>query len=296
MQILYLKTKTVYPVSYVYIIFIPAIPLDTILHWNKEMTDFETLMLTVNYVRLHTISSQFWKKIFLPVIDSKSSMLCRFLLTVISNVKTQTHQEYRTNLMEGLCNAMAKQDPDTSKIISWLITKIFFSKLSYSVKRNIIDIWPATKCNCIDKTRLFCSKTMAIIVEMDALCSELPNSFWEIDVHYICNGRVSNSECSKVHDHLQNSSSTIHLPNKTTISSVDSKQLFDEHTNLSLICKSSLNLLVLKRINTELFNNHVYNYTVRKRGSYPLVTVIFQELSLECRQIFWTVVLVFYHT
>ncbi|XP_071140196.1 uncharacterized protein [Mytilus edulis] len=234
------------------------------------MTDFETLMLTVNYVRLHTISSQFWKRIFLPVIDNKSSMLCRFLLTVISNVKTQTHQEYRTHLMEGLCNAMAKQDPDTSKIISWLITKIYFSKLSYSVKRNIIDIWPATKCNCIDKTRLFCSKTMAIIVELDALCPELPNSFWEIDVQYICNGRVSNSECSKVHDHLQNSSSTIHLPNKISISSVDAKQLFDEHTNLSLICKSSLKSTGFETNKHRIIQQSCVQLYCKKKGFIPI--------------------------
>ncbi|CAC5422927.1 unnamed protein product [Mytilus coruscus] len=248
-----------------------ATPLDTILNQKKAMTDFETLMLTVNHVRLNTISTQFWKSIFLPVIDNKSSMLCRFLLTVISDEKTQTQQEYRMHLMNGLCHAMDKQDSDTSKIISWFITKICFLNLSYIVKKNVIDIWPATKCNCIlDKKRLFCSKTIAIIVEMNTLCSESPNSFWEIDVQYICNGRVSNSECSKVHEHLQKSSSTIHSPNKISISGVDSKHLFDEHKNLSLICKSPLKSTGFKTNKHRIIQQSCIQLYCKKKGFIPI--------------------------
>ncbi|XP_052083731.1 uncharacterized protein LOC127721088 [Mytilus californianus] len=250
-----------------------AIPLETFINRKRKMSDFETLMLTLHHVRRQTLSTQFWTDIFLPVVENRSSILCQFLLTAISEVETRVWQECHLYLMDGLSRAMTNQDKDTAKSIAWFITRKFFLSLRSNFLENVIDIWPAFQCKCLDKKQvLFCCQTVAIIVEVDKLCPELPNGFSEIEVKYILKDNINNGECSKVHEHLQNLSSkiTCNFPNKISISGMDSKHLFDEHTNLSLICKSPFKSTGFRTNNHMIIKQPCIQLYCKKKGFIPI--------------------------
>lgn len=233
------------------------------------MSDFEALMLTVHHVRQNTPSVNFWTNLFLPVVNEKSSMLCRFLLTVISEQETHEWQECRVYLMRGLSDAMANQDKDTSKIIAWFITKMFFVSLSNNVHKHIIDIWPASQCDFFDLTQPLCFKQIAIIVEMDAFCSEIPNMFWEIEVKCSRNDSIINFECSKIHEHLQNSSNSS-FQREISISGEEAKLLFNEHTNLSLIGKSPYKSSGFRVNNHGILKQSCVQLYCKKKGFIPI--------------------------
>lgn len=246
-----------------------AIPLKTIIYTKKKVSDFEALMFTVHHVRQKTLSANFWTNIFLPVVNEKSSMLCRFLLTVISEQETHEWQECRVYLMSGLSYAMANQDKDTSKTIAWFITKMFFVSLSNNVHKHIIDIWPASRCDCLDLTQPLCFKQIVIIVEMNGFCSEVPNMFWEIEVKCSRNDSINNFECSKIHEHLQNSSNR-RFQSEISISGEEAKLLFNEHTNLSLIGKSPYKSTGFRKNNHGIIEHSCVQLYCKKKGFIPI--------------------------
>ncbi|XP_071140194.1 uncharacterized protein [Mytilus edulis] len=141
-------------------------------------------------------------------------------------------------LLEGLASSMINQDKDTSKVFAWFITKKFFLSLDKSIRENITDIWPSFICNCHKRQKVFCSNKIAINIEMNTFRPDLPEIFWKININYIFDDRVNNKENNQIHEYLQNLSGKIHFPNNKSISSVDAKNLFMEHNNLSLVCKS----------------------------------------------------------
>lgn len=237
------------------------------------MSDFETLLLTLNHVKRKTLSTQFWTDIFLPVVQKKSSIVCQFLLTAISEVETCVWQQSHLYLIDGLSRAMTNQDQFTAKTIAWFITRKFFLSLSSNCLENVIDIWPAFQCNCLDKKQvMFCGQTVAIIVEVDKLCPEYPKSFWEIDVKFILKDELNHGECSKVQEHLQSLSSTItcDFPKKVSISGIDSKHLFDKHSNLSLICKSPFKSTGFRTNNHMIIKQPCIQLYCKKKGFIPI--------------------------
>ncbi|CAC5379243.1 unnamed protein product [Mytilus coruscus] len=251
------------------LVLVPDIPLEVDFSGN-QISDFSKLVFTSYHVDRNKLSSTFWVNIFWPVIENKDSNLCLFLLTIMTDMTTDQWKECHHYLLEGLSSSLINQDKDTTKVIAWFITKKFFLSLDASIRENITDIWPAFKCNYHRKQQIFCSDKIAINIEMNILRPDLPDTFWKIDIHYIIDERVQNEESSQIHKHLQNSSGKIHFPNKKSISGVDAKHLFIEHSNLSLVCKSSFKSTGFLKKNHKVIEQSCFQLYCKRKGFIPI--------------------------
>ncbi|VDH91577.1 Hypothetical predicted protein [Mytilus galloprovincialis] len=234
------------------------------------MLDFAKLVFTIHHVDRNTFSSKFWERIVLPAIEKKDSRLCRFLLTIMTGMTTDQWDYCHHYLLEGLLSSMTNQDKDTSKVIAWFITKKLFRSFGKSVRKYITDIWPAFLCNCHRKQHEFCSDKFAIYIEMNTLRPDLPETFWKIDVKYITDDRAKIRQSSQIHEHLQNLSGNIHFPDHKSISGVDAKQLFNEHSNLSLICKSPLKSIGFLQKKHKVIEQPSIQLYCKRKGLIPV--------------------------
>lgn len=248
---------------------ISDIPIGSEFCW-KNIVDFGKLYLTIHYMDRHKLSSKFWANVFLPVVENKDSNLCLFFLTIMNDIEPLWWEQYYHYLLKGLSYSMINQDKDTSKVIAWFITKKFYRSLDESIRESMIDIWPAFRCSCNRRKQDICSGKIEIIIEMSTLFSDLPATFWKVDISFVTDEKVKNKEGSQLHKHLQNSSGNIHIRNKKALSSEDAKQLFDEHKNLTLVCKSPFKSTGFRRRKQRVIEQSCFQLYCKRKGLIPI--------------------------
>ncbi|XP_063436533.1 uncharacterized protein LOC134717962 [Mytilus trossulus] len=241
----------------------------------KDLKDFEKLIYTSFHVDRKTLSSTFWILNFLPVIQNQDSNLCRFLLTIVDKIGNDKWKTCFHHLLAGLSISMRIKDKDTSKVIAWFITKKCFHSLKRPIQENIIDIWPGFLCTCQRQKEVFCideneTKYVEITININALSPDLPHNFWNIDITYITNTTVNNAEHSQILEHLQSSSGKIHIPDKKSIGGADAKQLFNEHSNLSLIHKSPFKSTGYRKQKQKVFAQSCFQLYCKRKGIIPI--------------------------
>ncbi|VDH91574.1 Hypothetical predicted protein [Mytilus galloprovincialis] len=240
---------------------------------GNQASDFSKLVFTSYHVNRKTVPSSFWINIFMPTIENKDSNLCLLLLTILTDMTPDLWKKCHHYVVEGLSLSMTKQDKDTSKVIAWFIVKKCFLSLDKSIRGNIIDIWPAFVCKCQTQNQVFCSvkpEHVELTIEMNTLSPVSPKTFWNIDIKYIEPTRVQNCEGSQIHEHLQNSSGKIHIPDNKSISGVDAKQLFKEHSNLSLIHKSPFKSTGFRKQKQKVIAQSCYQLYCKRKGIIPI--------------------------
>lgn len=205
----------------------------------------------------------------------KTQIYVVFLLTVVDKMGNDRWKTCFHHLLAGLSISMRIRDTDTSKVIAWFITKKCFQSLKRPIQENIIDIWPGFLCNCQRHKEVFCfdenkTKRVEIIIDINALSPDLPLNFWNIDITYMTNTIVNNAEHSQILEHLQSYSGKIHIPDKKSISGADAKQLFNEHSNLSLIHKSPFKSTGFRQQKQKVIAQSCYQLYCKRKGIIPI--------------------------
>ncbi|VDI04047.1 Hypothetical predicted protein [Mytilus galloprovincialis] len=237
---------------------------------GEDVLDFAKLFFTSYHIARKNLPSTFWRYIFLPVIEKKDSNVCLFLLTIVNGMTTDQWEKCRQYVLDGLSRSMINQDKDTSKVIAWFVTKKCFQSLDKSIRENITDIWPAFICNCHTKQQVICSDKIEINIEINAYRPDLPDSFSKIDIHYIIDDRAQIKEGFQIHQHLQSSSGNIHSSNEATLSSIDARHLFIEHSNLSLVCKSPFKSNGFRKNEQKVIIQSCYQLYCKRKGFIPI--------------------------
>ncbi|CAC5408073.1 unnamed protein product [Mytilus coruscus] len=215
--------------------------LKSIVCEDQTIPDFVKLTYLSGGMKRKACSSESWEDMFLFTTVNKKTILCYFLLANVENIMITEQSKYHDILQQGLCNAMKNQDKATARAISWFIVRNFFRSLNSSLKETIVDTWPAFECKCDNTEAIanFCSFNMIIIIETKKVCNDFPKTFWKVKVKCTISDKIEKNECKEIYTKLQTSHSEVHFPNKVTISGVDAKKVFTEHSNLTLICRSS---------------------------------------------------------
>lgn len=248
---------------------------------SEEMQKFVKLVFTSYHIDRKTLPSAFWKNIFVPVIEMKDSKLCLFLLTIMADMEADEWKKCNHHLFKGLSTSMINQDKDTSKVIAWFITKKCFLSLDKSIRENITDIWPVFICNCHKQKQEICSSKhehMEITIEINTLSQDLPATFWKIDIKYFENTRSNNDEGKQIHERLQSFSGNFDIQATKSISSTDAKQLFDAHSNLSLICKSPFKSTGFRKHKQKVIAQPCIQLYCKRKGFIPIGENHFSEI------------------
>ncbi|XP_076095643.1 uncharacterized protein LOC143066709 [Mytilus galloprovincialis] len=174
---------------------------------------------------------------------NKMSMLCRWLMSNFSFDQNCLTQVLSKSYEIGY--------NDTVKALSWKITREFYKKYEQSLKKNIIDIYPAYQCQCHNLAQgqkcLLVSKKLIVIECIGEKRDVTPYTFWNFKLSYFENSKKDKSSMKPQYEmeeilqkisHLSEPSSySIFLP---ALDGYVASSLFKKHRKLSLICPSTI--------------------------------------------------------
>lgn len=192
----------------------------------KSTNQFENCLNLSSYLkdgRLSLLNEKF----FIHAVDTSQDLYCRLALSYINYSETTLLE-----LSKVLKYAIEKRHDEISKAIAWRLTWVYFTKHK-SVLPALVDIWPAYRCTCTDESEYindFCSSDAVIVVQLDTDEVQPLDNFFSIQVIYFTNMIDKNLSLAK---------QALPCTDDTTISSSSAETLFDNHQNLTLICKSS---------------------------------------------------------
>jgi hypothetical protein len=163
-------------------------------------------------------------------------ILCRWLMANIHN-RGVTNKKMES----ALDIAFKNWDKDTAKAISWCITKTFYKTFQVNLS-HCFDVYPGLRCHCLNKgqnTNALCSKDKLIIITSRTEVKGLPAEYkgFKIKIMDVHDKSTEKSESETLSALLsQNYTDSYHI--KVNISNSTAKKLFDNHSNLALICPS----------------------------------------------------------
>lgn len=171
----------------------------------------------------------------LSLLDSsrkKQPFLCRWILSKLR------HTDRNRNIERALNIALDNNDIHTARVLSWFLTKHFYRRYQQKLYK-AVEIYPGVRCICKkkeDTKRVFCSKSLVIVVVQQRKERRLPDHFRGFEIEHA----MINSHKSEGYDILQylknTSQDSCHL--NVYISSDRAQTLFFNHNNLRMICPS----------------------------------------------------------
>lgn len=166
-------------------------------------------------------------------------------------------------LAEVLQFAMETRHETISVAIAWHLTWIYFTK-KQSAFPSLIDIWPAFRCTCTNESEYqndICSSKVVIVVQLDTDIVQPSAMFFSIEVIYFINLIEENTPLAN---------RTIPYPDDMPIPNPSAEMLFDNHRNITLICKSSLLTSPYGPSNTKFEKTTCVKLYCKAKGFIPI--------------------------
>lgn len=199
-----------------------------------KRNEFENLIKVSNFYKerkSHEASSN--KKFLIHTVKIKQDLLCRLSLSYIKERKNPP-----SYLFDVLSIAIEEKENDCAKAIAWFITRTFFHENSDDLVDHIIDVWPALDCKIIKESENHdCSSKVAIVVELKCKIIKLPTNYFSVRIVYLFNDDISVKNTNT--GQLGESTTEIVLADIKKITGLSARNLFEKHSKLTLICKSS---------------------------------------------------------
>ncbi|XP_071145378.1 uncharacterized protein [Mytilus edulis] len=198
-------------------------------NYNFESTNaFECLVITSSYLkkeqgRLSLLNEDS----FLQAVVKSRDLICRLMLSYIDDSEATL-----VYLLKVLEFAMERRHNDISMSIAWRLTWVYFTRIKYDFP-TLKDIWPAFRCTCKNESEEQCDICLSetvIVVQLDTYSAKPSEMFYSIPVIFYTDG---------IGDKLPLATSTIPYIDEMPITDSNAECLFDNHRNLTLICKSS---------------------------------------------------------
>lgn len=194
----------------------------------ESMIEFENLLVASTYLNIEQRDLSFLnEKSFLQAVDKSQDLLCRLMLSYIDD--SETTLEYLSKVLKY---AMNRRDVSISVAIAWRLTWSYFTKIK-SAFPNLIDIWPAFQCTCTfgsEYQNEMCSSDAVIVVHLDTDVPQPSDDFFSIQILYFTN---------IIYKTLPSTKRVVPFPDDMPITGSSAEILFDNHRNLTLICKSA---------------------------------------------------------
>lgn len=190
--------------------------------------------------------------------------MCRLVLTFFNDILKPN-----PFLTKILILALVNEKKECAKAISWFIVRAFYLQYKFAmIESPVEDIWPALRCMRSHRiSRLPFLEDVVIVVELGNDRPNLPDEFCQLKIMFMTKDDSSSSELDNSPFQNRNEASFSH--ENVTVSGIDAKDLFTQHSKLTLICKSFIT--IVKKYSEHYFQPVPYvKLYCRAKGYIPI--------------------------
>ncbi|CAC5391225.1 unnamed protein product [Mytilus coruscus] len=200
---------------------------------NGNLTDLSEFETIYTLRQRRQIRDKKLNALLLKASQKKQPFLCRWILLKLRN------KDENINIEHSLDIALDNNDIHTSRVLSWCITNNFYQKHQEKLS-NAVNIYPGVRCICKateSRKRVFCSKSLVIVVVLQRKVRRLPQEFRGFEIEPVRLYDLQISEGNHILKYLaRKRHDSFHL--KVGISNERAQTLFVNHNNLGMICPS----------------------------------------------------------